>query len=196
MTALGAAVVTRRSALAALGDAPAIRSRTILLEEVGPLDEWVLRGPRAIDAVTGLSGVAPQLGRRSTATIDGDTLERWVLAADEVVLAASAGSDLAARIGALESDDVSVVEMTGGWTTLRLGGSSAPSLMTHLCPVDTSPATVPIGGIVQAPLVGVRAVIARDDARDPTYLLRIARDEALYAWEAMSRLARVTEGTA
>ena len=55
--------------------------------------------------------------------------------------------------------------MTGARTSLRLAGPTAPAILAELCPDDTTPATMAPADLVQAPLAGVRAFIARQDAR-------------------------------
>jgi heterotetrameric sarcosine oxidase gamma subunit len=178
--------VPRRSALEGVAAVGSSALTAIALEEVGPFDEWVIRGPGAVPVATSLAGGSLAIGRRSTAEVAGQTLDVWPLAEDEVVVTTAADGPLRDRIDALEKDDVSVVELTGGRTTLRLSGSSAGVLMTDLCAVDTSPAAVADDTIVQAPLVGVRAQIVRADG---AYTLVVARDVARYVWESIVSLA-------
>jgi heterotetrameric sarcosine oxidase gamma subunit len=187
VTTAAQTAVPRRSALEGVADVGSSALTAIALEEAGPFDEWVIRGPGALPLVASLARGSLTVGRRSTTQLAGETLDVWPIAEDEVVVATAADGRLRDRIEALGPDDVSIVELTGGRTTLRLGGSSAGELMTELCPVDTSPAAVADGTIVQAPLVGVRAQIVRADG---AYTMVVARDVARYAWEAIASLAR------
>jgi heterotetrameric sarcosine oxidase gamma subunit len=162
------------------------------LAEIGPLDEWLLRGPGALAAAARLmtGGPAPTVGRWLAADAPGRPIGLWVLGPDEVLLVTPvAGSALAVLAADLASDDLSVVEMTGARTTLRLAGPAAPTILAELCPVDTTPATMAPGDLLQAPLAGVRAFIARQDAgAQPGYTMMIARDEAAYAWDAIRHI--------
>jgi glycine cleavage system aminomethyltransferase T len=57
--------------------------------------------------------------------------------------------------------------------------------------VDLSPRALPNERIAQAPLVGVRMVVARQNQGDLTgYTLLVARDLAEYAWDALLDLGR------
>ena len=162
------------------------------LAEIGPLDEWLLRGPGALAAVARLKtgGPAPAVGRLLASHVPGQPVGLWVLGPDEVLLVAPvAGSTLAALAAELASDDLSVIEMTGAWTTLRLAGPAAPAILAELCPVDTTPETMAPADLLQAPLAGVRAFIARQDAGARCgYTMMIARDEAAYVWDAIRHI--------
>jgi heterotetrameric sarcosine oxidase gamma subunit len=213
VTSLTAAQVVRRSAIEAIHVALGARwvdehvrwavgygavdpaaemsavARAAGLAEIGPLDEWLLRGPGALAAAARLTtdGTTPAIGRVVAADLLGQPVAVWLLGPDEVLLLAPVGgSALAAFATELASDDVSVIEMTGARTTLRLAGPAAPAILAELCPVDTTPTTMARADLLQAPLAGVRAFIARQDVgAQPGYTIMIARDEAAYAWDAI-----------
>ncbi len=156
------------------------------LAEIGPLEEWLLRGPGALAALDGAAAAPVAIGRVVPLT-EPASAEAWILGPDEVLLVASIPAPgLAAAAEGRAGPDVSVIEMTGARTTVRLAGPAAPSILAELCPADTRPATMAPGDVVQAPLASVRAFIARQDAAGgPGYTLMIARDEAAYAWDAI-----------
>ncbi len=159
------------------------------LAEIGPLDELLLRGPGALAVAAGLTyvGSSEATGRAVAADLRGEAGAAWFLGPDEVLLLAPVGgSALAVLAAELATDDVSTIEMTGARTSLRLAGPAAPAILGELCPADTTPATMGPGDLVQAPLAGVRAFIARQDAGGhPGYTIMVARDEAAYVWDAL-----------
>lgn len=177
---------------AADGPATGTADTSAGLAEIGPLEEWLLRGPGAVGALeaatgtTGLAGGPVAVGRVVAPTAIASA-EAWVLGPDEVLLVApSPAPGLAAAAEALAGPDVSVIEMTGARTTVRLAGPAAPAVLAELCPADTRPGTLPAGAVIQASVAAVRAFIARQDATSGTgYTLMIARDEAAYAWDAI-----------
>jgi 4-methylaminobutanoate oxidase (formaldehyde-forming) len=167
------------------------------LAEIGPLDEWLLRGPGAVAAADAIAiGESPLfVGRALVADVDGETIALWLLGPDEVLLLAPLGGTALARlVTRFATDDVSVIEMTGARTSLRLAGPAAPAILAELCPVDTTPTSMAPGDLVQAPLAGVRAFIAREDTAvtahpsHPGYTIMIARDEAAYVWDAIREI--------
>lgn len=159
------------------------------LAEIGPLDELLLRGPGALAVAARLTTGGPTvtIGRAVAADLRGEPGAAWFLGPDEVLLLApAAGTALATLATEFASDDVSVIEMTGARTSLRLAGPAAPAILAELCPDDTTPATMAPADLVQAPLAGVRAFIARQDAgAHPGYTIMVARDEAAYVWDAI-----------
>jgi sarcosine oxidase subunit gamma len=168
---------------------------SVRLAEIGPFEEWLLRGPGALDAVAALAGADPAAIRpgRVVAIASATASEAWILGPDEVLLlgpaesARSAGSARSApRAPLAGSADVSIIAMTGARTTVRLVGPSAPAVLSELCPADTRPTTLAPDDVVQAPLASVRAFITRrDTAGEPGYTIMIARDEAAYAWDSI-----------
>jgi heterotetrameric sarcosine oxidase gamma subunit len=157
------------------------------IADIGPLEEWLLRGPDAIAAVANLAGHATVAAGRVVPLPDhAPAGEAWILGPDEVlVLALIGASPGLAAVERLAADGVSVIEMTGARTTLGLAGPAGPAILAELCPVDTTPATMAPGDVIQAPLASVRAFIARRDAAGgPAYAIMIARDEAAYVWDA------------
>jgi len=111
----------------------------------------------------------------------------WFLGPDEVLLLAPlGGSAIGAAATALANDDVSVIEMTGARTTLRLAGPAAPAILAELCAADTTPETMTAGTLIQAPFAAVRAFIVHEDTGgQPGYTIMVARDEAAYVWDAV-----------
>jgi heterotetrameric sarcosine oxidase gamma subunit len=162
------------------------------LAEIGPLDEFLLRGPGTLAAAERLAtdDQRATVGRAIVADLSGEPGAVWVLGSDEaLVLAPGGGSAIATLILSLSSEDVSAIEMTGARTSLRLAGPAAPAILAELCPADTTPTKMTSGDLVQAPLAGVRAFIARQDAGSyPGYTIMVARDEAAYVWDALVRI--------
>jgi len=163
------------------------------LAEIGPLEEILLRGPGAGDIAERLHGGAlptpPTLIRGVALETGGAVGELWTLAPDEILLVGPASGWARHAVGALASADVSAIDMTGARTSLRLAGPAAPAVLSELCPADTTPRSMADGALVQAPLAGVRAFIARLDADGhPGYTMMVARDEAAYVWDALREI--------
>jgi heterotetrameric sarcosine oxidase gamma subunit len=159
------------------------------LAEVGPFDELLLRGPGALDVLGSLATDprAAMPGRVVAVALGGERWATWILERDEILLLSpSGGSILTTRGEDLVADQTSVLEMSGARTALRLVGPHAPRILVEVCPDDTTPATMQQGTVIQAPLAGVRALIAREDCLgSPGYTILIARDEAAYTWESL-----------
>ncbi len=159
------------------------------LAEIGPFEEWLLRGPGAVAAAGRIGGGVGMatVGRVMALGASAASATAWILGPDEVLLVGPIeGGSLDSLTGGLASDDVSVIEMTGARTSVRLAGPSAPSILAELCAADTTPATIAEGAMLQASMAGVRAFIAREDVgAHPGYTIMVARDEALYVWDAM-----------
>lgn len=213
MTSLAAAQVVRRSALEdrhlalsarwvaedihwplGYGSRDVTADTTVVadtagLAEIGPLDELLLRGPGALALAARLATdtSAATIGRAVAANLRDDIGELWLLGPDEVLLlATSAAAALATLATELASSEVSAIEMTGARTSLRLAGPAAPAILAELCPVDTSPATLAPGDLLQAPLAGVRAfIVQRGAGAHPGYTIMVARDEAAHVWDAL-----------
>jgi len=162
------------------------------LAEIGPLDEWLLRGPGALAATAGIARgrVAVVVGRLADVDVAGGGAVAWVLGPDEVLLVAPAGALADATVTAeLESGDASVIEMTGARSSMRLVGPAASAILAELCVVDTTPAALAPAGLLQVSIAGVRAFIARLDALGhPGYTIMVARDEAAYIWDAITAI--------
>ena len=156
------------------------------LAEIGPFAELLLRGPGALAGTASLATggeAAAAIGRALAADLGGEAGEAWLLGPDEVLLLGPvSGSWPATLASRLASDEVSAIEMTGARTALRLAGPSAAAILAELCPSDTTPETTDPGDLIQAPLAGVRAFIARQAAG---YTIMVARDEATYVWDAL-----------
>lgn len=157
------------------------------LAELGPYGEVLVRGPGAADVTARLTAAtAPTRPAVVRATLGGWAGTAWCLGPDEVLVVGPAGpwtNEFAQKLG---DADASAIEMTGARTALRLAGPAAPAIMAELCPVDTTPATLAEGDLLQAPLAGPRAFIVRQDGPGglPGYTLLVARDEAAYVWDA------------
>lgn len=163
------------------------------LAEIGPFEEMLLRGPGAHDIGARLAGST--IGDDPTVIVGvaletgGVTGELWALGPDEVLLVGRAGGWAERMAGLFASADVSAIDMTGARTSLRLAGPAAPAVLAELCPADTTPRVMAVAAVIQAPLAGVRAFIARLDADGaPGYTLMVARDEAAYVWDAMREI--------
>jgi sarcosine oxidase, subunit gamma len=164
-------------------------AETAGLAELGPFDELLLRGPGAAEVAVRLTGAGvspPPQPAVLPATLDGAPGEAWFLGPDEVLLLGPLGTWLEALAARLGSADVSVIEMTGARTAMRLAGPAAPAVLAELCPVDTTPRAFAQGALMQAPLAGPRAFLTRrdHDAR-PGYTWLVARDEASYVWTSV-----------
>jgi heterotetrameric sarcosine oxidase gamma subunit len=122
------------------------------IAEIGPLDIHVVRGAGAADGQAG----------------SGD--EAWVLAPDEVLV-----------FGGLPKLEraLTVIDVSSGWTALRISGPATSAILEEACPVDLSEP-----GIVQAPIANVRVTVRVTDASSARTLL-VARDEAQYLWDAL-----------
>lgn len=158
------------------------------LAELGPFEELLLRGPEA--AATAAAVLGASVPERPAAvpgvSLDGTTGTSWSLGPDEVLLVGPIGGWAAALERRLAGAEVSAIEMTGARTVLRLAGPSAPAILAELCPVDTTPAMMAEGDLIQAPLAGPRAFITRRDVTgEPGYTIMVARDEAAYVWDAI-----------
>ena len=71
-------------------------------------------------------------------------------------------SELAGR---LRAGGAAVTDVGSGLSVLRLVGPASPAILERACPVDLSTRSVGDQRIVQAPVVGVRMVVARQDHR-------------------------------
>jgi hypothetical protein len=169
----------------------------IALAEPGPYQKLIVRGPSTLVDLRRL-GLAGKPGFLEPArTLDG--VNAWVTAGDEAYLVRlpGVGADPArAATGATESlDEIatrlrsagpSVVDVSSAYTILRLAGRRLPALMQELCSADTSARAVADFQIVQAPVVGVRMVIARRDHGEiPGWVLLVGRDDAEFVWDAI-----------
>jgi sarcosine oxidase subunit gamma len=159
------------------------------LAELGPFDELLLRGPGATVSAARLTtaGATPPALPTVLAARLGDAQgEAWFLGPDEVLLLGPVGAWSGDLGTSLAGPDVSAIEMTGARTALRLAGPAAPAILAELCPVDTTPRTLPEGAVLQVPFAGPRAFLThRDHGGLPGYTWLIARDEALYVWESV-----------
>lgn len=161
------------------------------LAEVGPFEELLLRGPGAVAAAGGVTaGGGAEVGRLTALNLPGTSGAAWFLGPDEVLLVGSMGAFRLDRLAHdLSSEDVSAIEMSGARTSLRLVGPAAPAILAELCAADTTPAAMAPTCVVQAPLAGVRAFIARvDTGAHPGYSVMIARDEASFVWQTIVRI--------
>lgn len=168
-------------------EARAIRS-TAGLAELGPFEELLVRGPRAVATVASLIGEALSEGPGivSDVRLQGTAGSAWSLGPDELLLISGIGGWALQLAHRLADAEVSSIEMTGARTVLRLAGPSATAILEELCPVETTPASMAEGVLIQAPLAGPRAFIARRDvAGQAGYTVMVARDEAAYIWDSI-----------
>lgn len=163
------------------------------LAEIGPYDKLLVLGPDAAKAVGRLFGVEMPPQTVHVGAAPGLSVEVWLLAPDEALLLIEAGDsdgsptiDVASQ---MSSDDVSVVDVGSAWTVLRVTGAGAPGVLAELITVDVDPRTLPPNGVVQGPLAGIRAVVARRDTpTDVGYTILVARDYASYAWGTLLKI--------
>lgn len=149
-------------------------ARAIGLAEVGPLDKLLVRGPEAA-ATVGVVGLDAGV---------------WVLDEDEVLLLHRPADGARERIAAaLTGPDLSLVDLGSAWAVLRLAGPGAPALLAELSPMPLAPDELADGAIAQGSLVNVRAIVRRHDAPiGPGYTILVAREDAAYAWHAITEL--------
>jgi glycine cleavage system aminomethyltransferase T len=157
------------------------------IAEIGPFDELLLRGPGALAAVERLlvSASATIVGHVVQIELEGELWDAWILERDEILLLSPSGGSLMSGPGtALASEEVGTIVMSGAHTALRLLGVAASTIMAELCPDNTTPESLAQGALIQAPLGGVRALIARADGSNfPGYTILITGDEATYIWD-------------
>jgi heterotetrameric sarcosine oxidase gamma subunit len=157
------------------------------LAELGPIDKVVVRGRRTGEAMvsTGIPIVVGAVGAAATGGI-----RAWCLGDDEVILLGPTSS-LDPHVARIRAGGAAVTEVSSGFSVLRLVGPASPAILERTCPVDLSPSALANDRIVQAPVAGVRMIVARDDHGDlPGWTLLVARDLAEYAWGALRGLGR------
>jgi aminomethyltransferase len=122
-------------------------------------------------------------------------VQAWRLGDDEVLLLAPASTrpDKAAGMGQLagrlRAGGAAVTDLGSGLGVLRLIGPATPRGLERACPVDLSTRAVPDRRIVQAPVAGVRVILARQDHPDALgYTLLAPRDLVEYLWDALLEL--------
>jgi heterotetrameric sarcosine oxidase gamma subunit len=154
------------------------------IADLGPFDKLVVRGPRSRAALEA-AGISTVVGMVTS----GEGAQAWCLADDEVVLLMPPPID--DLRGRLRGAGAAVTDLGSGLSVLRLVGPASVAILERACPVDLSPRAVPDEGIVQAPVAGVRMMVARQDHLDaPGYTLLVARDLAEYSWGALFDLGR------
>ncbi len=166
-------------------------AETAAIAEIGPIDKLVIRG-RQTEAALHTLGVS--VATRAVVKGEGP-IQAWCLADDEAMLlvpgshSAATGSATAELVERVETIGATVTDLSSGINVLRLAGPAAPSILVEACAVDTSPAALDQGDIVQASMAGVRVSLARQDHSDaPAYTLLVARDQAEYLWESLRML--------
>ncbi|HEU0236638.1 MAG TPA: hypothetical protein VFR14_09380 [Candidatus Limnocylindrales bacterium] len=149
-------------------------ARAVGLAELGPLDALLVRGPGAAAAV-------------GAAALDAGV---WILGPDEALLLYRPGADAQQAVeAALAGADLSLVVMSSAWTALRLAGPGTPALLAELSPMPLGRGELADGAIAQGPLVNVRAIVRRHDAAiGPGYTILVAREDAHFAWHAITEL--------
>jgi heterotetrameric sarcosine oxidase gamma subunit len=157
------------------------------LSDLGPIDKVVVRGQRTVAAMTA-AGVAVFTG--TVVPLPAGDVGAWCLGDDEVIVLGRAGI-LDPLVSTLEAAGAAVTDVGSGFAVLRLLGPASPAILEQACPVDLAPRALENERIVQAPVVGVRMVVARQDQGDIlAYTLLVARDLAEHAWEALVDLGR------
>ena len=133
-------------------------------------------------------------------------INAWVVADDEAYLVRLAGAGAApgraATVATESLDEIatklrsagpSVVDVSSAYTILRLVGRRLPGAACRSSARSTR-RLAPCADlrIVQAPVVGVRMVIARRDHGDiPGWILLVARDDAEFVWDSIVDLGAV-----
>jgi len=74
------------------------------------------------------------------------------------------------------------LDVTGGWVSLALHGSSAESLLSKVTAVDLRERTLPVGGCCQGPIFGVNTLFGRFARR---FELHVCYDSAEFLWEVL-----------
>lgn len=109
--------------------------------------------------------------------VAGTTPGAWLLLSP----AGSTGS-VVQRIERLaDGEFASVVDVTHGYTVLRLTGGGASIVLAKLCTIDPSDTVTPDGTAVRALLGGITATVMRDDADgECSYLVLCDRSYGRY----------------
>ena len=175
-------------------------AEAIGLAEPGLYDKFIVKGRGALAAVRA-AGLEGRPGRVTPAPPGGVNV--WAIADDEVLLVAvvntpggpsieAAGiGDLAGGIGAA---GLAAIDVSSGWTVLRLVGPRVRSLLEELVAEDLSSDAVPDLGIAQVPMAGCRVILSRGDLGEtPGFFLLVGRDEAEYLWVYIGHLRRKIE---
>ena len=162
------------------------------LAEIGPYDKLLVLGPGSAETIEGLlrTGGPPPPQTIHVATVSGRQVEAWLIGPDETLLlleaAEAPGEGTAAELRGGIRDGASIVDVSSGWTVLQLSGPAAPAVLAELLTVDADPRSLAAGSLVQGPLAGVRSIVARREGpADPEYAILVARDYALYCWDAL-----------
>lgn len=165
-------------------ESAALRQAAGLLDW-GPVDKYTIKGVQADVVANGVAPGAP-IGSAFATTIEGQPAVVLLVAPDETLVLLPFGGSAAALPGLLTSAASSMTDLSSGLSSFRLTGPSAPRLLQELSLADLGPVRLPDGHVVQAPLAGIHATIARiDRAGVPSYTILVPRDLAEYAWDAI-----------
>ncbi len=183
-----AEMLTARSPLAGVanqGDAPA--SDAVSLSEMPFVGKLILRGDSGdkafLSAVSGVTGMEPPT-TPNTASEAGETAILW-LGPDEwwIITAPGAEFDIADKLRTALSNlrGAAVTDQTDAFTTLRLTGSEARTVLEKGCAIDLHPRAFTPGKVVRTALALCDVTLwQRDDT--PGYAIFVRSSFAPYAW--------------
>ena len=162
----------------------ALRSM-LWLADWGPVDKYLLQGDRLSTRAPG-----PQFTPRAigTGTLGGHSAQLWGLTDGEALLLAPAADAAASRAlrAELDSQGIAFEDQSSQFVLLRLGGSTARTVLEGLLPNDVSEAALPDRTVAFGMLAGVRVTIGRSDQGGGLAFTIVAeRDYAEYLWDAL-----------
>jgi heterotetrameric sarcosine oxidase gamma subunit len=173
------------AAPAAMGAAPAAEGAGVTLAAGPPRRKLACGGARLRQGLAA-AGLSLGVGRVEAAEMADRGapagMAVWGVAPDEALLLCEAGAtDIHAT---LRGAGAAVSDVSAGLVELRLAGPRVRALLEELCTADLSEGACPAGSVVQAPMAGVRVILARLDGADgaPGFTLLVSRDVAEYLW--------------
>ena len=183
-----AATLTARAPLASIadqGNAPA--TDAVTLEEMAFVGKLILRGDSSdaafLKAVSSALGLEPPADP-TTAVEAGETAILW-LGPDEwwVITAPGAELEIADKLREALSGQrgATVTDQTDAFTTLRLAGTEARTVLEKGCAIDLHPRAFGPGRVVRTALALSDITLwQRDDG--PSYAVFVRTSFAPYAW--------------
>ncbi len=162
----------------------ALRSM-LWLADWGPVDKFLLRGERPSTRPPG-----PQFTPNAiaTGTLGGRSAQLWGLNDRDGLLLAPAADAAASRAlrAELSSQGIAFEDQNSQFVLLRLGGSTARTVLEGLLPNDVSDAALPDRTVAFGMLAGVRVTIGRfDQGGGLAFTIVAERDYAEYLWDAL-----------
>lgn len=160
-----------------------VSTALLRLRDVSPLAKVLVRAPeggqvaRAMDVPVGRARRAAD-GVLTVGSAPGE----WTLLGP-VGSAAETTARLRDRAG---TEFISVYDITHGRGLLRLSGSSAPLVLSKLCPIDLADHITPNGSAFRSSVARLATEVVRDDrAGERSYLMHCERSSAQYLQEAL-----------